>query len=233
MTALSWALIVASGVYARLRGLPLWMAAAGVLFGALQDSPALVAAGLMVAWGFGWYSQSVRQTASRDGDAQAALLFLVRLRQLLSVTGTLSGALQEMGYRLSAVGGDASEQVLQNVANRLEVDVLSFVSRVAGLVRRHGGALGVVVEWAVQRLERQQALRFARRLEEAAQRTTIVVLALAPWGVLVLFRFVVASFYRSLLSTPLGHTVLLSIAGLTATVLAILASHIRGEARVR
>lgn len=227
------AAVAATAAFAGLGGIAWWYPALGLWFGVVQESPAVVAAGVMVGLGFGIYQKASGYERRRDEDAREALLFLVRLRQLVSVTGTLAAALDEMGYRTGWTGSDAGERVLVEVALRLKVTALTFLGRVAMLVRRHGGSLLPVVDWAADTIQTRQSLREVRHLEETAQRSTVIILALAPWGVLMVFRIMVPGFYRILMTTRIGDGALLMIGCMTLAVLAVLSQYIRREALIR
>lgn len=233
MTEVACAIVAGVGFYIWIREVPAWPAAIGMIFGLVQHSPTMITVGVGVGLGFALYLQAAAFENQRDHDEQTAMLFLVRLRQLLGVTGTLGGALDEMGYRSLSVGSDAAEQLVSRLSQDLRVGVLSFLGRVALLVRRHGGSLVPVVDWAADGIQKSQSLRHARQLEEAVQRSTIVVLAVAPGGVLFIFRFIVPSFYRIILTTGIGHFAILMIGAVTFGVLMILSQHIRKEAEVR
>ncbi len=233
MTALACAIITGIGVWTGFRGLAYWPTSLGLAFGVVQANPTLVMIGAAIGLSFAHYLDAQHFEAKRDRDEEASVLFLVRMRQLLGVTGTLGGALDEMGYRTRRPTADAGEELLGELSRELNVGVVLFFARVALLVRRHGGSLLPVIGWAADAIQRAQALRHARQLEEAAQRSTIVVLALAPFAVLMLFRGMLPSFYRILLGSTIGNAALLMIGVVTVGVLTVLTAHIRREAQVR
>lgn len=228
-----WATFAGSAVWVWLTGGLWWPLAVFGGWGLLLQSPGVMVGGLLTAIGWNQLVTARRFAASRDRDEEAALLFLVRLDQLLRVRGTLAGALQEMGYRSPLRGADAGERVLAQVAAGYQISALSFVSRVVRVVHRYGGSLSPLLAWAVDAVHGDQARRHGRQLEEAAQRSTVVVLAFAPWGVLGIFRVAVPSFYRTLAGSPLGGGTLAGVGVATAVVLSILAHHERREAMQR
>lgn len=233
MTALSCALITGIGIWTWLRRLAYWPTSLGLVFGVVQANPTLVMVGAAIGLSFAYYFNAEHFEAQRDRDEEASVLFLVRMRQLLGVTGTLGRALDEMGYKTRSPAADAGEERLEELSRELDVGVLTFFAWVALLVRRHGGSLLPVTEWASQTIQHASALRHARQLEEAAQRSTIIVLALAPFAVLVMFRALVPSFYHILLGSPIGNAALLMVGAVTVAVLTVLTIHIRKEAHVR
>lgn len=229
----AWAAIAGVGLYVALGDFRATGVAVGLGLGIVAQDPSLLLAGLMGGLAYAHYDRAAVRARRRDQDEQEALLFLVRLGQLLAVRGTLAGALDDMGYRSPWAGTDAGERVLVAVATQYRVGALEFLARVAVLVRRHGGSLVPVVDWARDIIQRAQSRRHARQLEEAAQRSTIVVLALAPWGVLAVFRLMVPAFYRILVTSPIGDIAVLLVGGVTLAVFLVLTAHMQREAQIR
>lgn len=228
-----WATFAGSAVWVWMTEGLWWPLAAFGGWGLLLQSPGVMVGGLLTAVGWNQLVTARRCAVGRDRDEEAALLFLVRLDQLLRVRGTLAGALQEMGYRSPLRGADAGERVLAQVADGYQISALSFVSRVVRVVHRHGGSLAPLLAWAVDAVHGAQTRRHARQLEEAAQRSTVVVLAFAPWAIMGIFRVAVPGFYHALASSPMGGGTLAGIGIATAVVLSILAHHERREAMLR
>lgn len=235
VTATDAAMAMTCGVfvYAALVLRHRWPLAAGALSGVATQNPYVLIAGLMVGTAFSQYLDVMDYADGRDRDQQAALLFVVRLGQILTVRGSLAAALDEMGYRSSRVGSDAAERVLSRVAQDLRVEPLTFLTRAVAVVRRHGGSLSPVLDWARDAIQEAQGVRYARQLEEAVQRSTMVVLALAPWGVALLFRVFIPGFYQSLMTTRLGSIAVLAIGMTTYGVFWVMIRHMREEAWVR
>lgn len=233
MEAAVWAAAAGLSVWLWLNDLPWWLVAAGWVLGLLAMDPAMMIAGMAEGLGATHFIRAQAYGRARDLDEQKALLFLVRLQQLLNVKGTLSTALDDMGYRAAWGGGDAAERVLEDVARRYRVRALDFVSRVALTIRRHGGALIPLVSWAADTIQQGQSQRQARKIEDAARHTTIVVLAAAPIGIIAVFRLVIPSFYQALSRTVIGNGAILLIGGITCGVLVLLARQTWKEADVR
>lgn len=221
------------GVLVWLKGWSWWPVVAGWWVGIIMRDPAAMLAGLGGGVGAVLYLEANGLERARDQDEQGALLFLVRLKQLLSVKGTLAGALDEMGYRSLSSNGDAAERVVIQIAEHYRVGALLFLSRVSTVVRRHGGSLAPLVDWAVDTIQDNQSRRSARQLEEAAQRTTILVLAFAPWGVVGVFRLMVPSFYRIVVQTTIGSATVILVGAITLSVFLVLATHMKKGAAVR
>ena len=233
MTGAAVALAAGSLIYAAFTGLAAWPMAIGTAAAILTRDPFVLVSGVAVGLAFGQYWRAAEYARSRDGDQQTALVFVVRLRQMLAVRGSLAGALDSMGYRSEWIGSDAGERVLNRVAKASRVEALTFLARVASAVRRHGGSLLPVVDWSAEAIQEAQGLRQTRQLEEAAQRTTIVTLALAPWGVAFLFRALIPAFFHTLTHTRIGNTAVLAVGLTTYGVFWLLVRHIRGEAESR
>ena len=233
MESLVAATLVGMALFVWLRKQVAWYLALAVVGGLLTKDDWILMAGLWIGLGLAWYREACQLELRRDKAEQAALLFVVRLRQLLGVKGSLAGALDDMGYRSGWAGGDASERVLTDIAGQIQVATLSFLARVALIIRRHGGSLQPVADWVSGAIQNAHGIRQARRLEEATQRSTILILALAPVGVVGVFRLLVPSFYRALCTSQLGDGTILFIGICTFGVLAVLAHHIQKEARAR
>ncbi|PSR21273.1 MAG: hypothetical protein C7B45_11670 [Sulfobacillus acidophilus] len=227
------AIAAGAAVYVWLQNLPWWTVAVGWGFGLTTENAAIMSADLLVGLGLAIYLKARDYEVKRDSDEQSALIFLLRLRQLLTVRGTLAGALEEMGYRVSRSGSDSGEEVIKDVADQYRVASLTFVSRVGTLIRRHGGSLQPLLDWAAESIQHMQSRRHARQLEEAAQRSTIIVLSLAPWGVIAIFRIMVPAFYRALTSSIIGYGALGLVGVTTFSVFVTLAYHMRKEAYLR
>ncbi len=232
MGVLVEATAVGMGVYVWLRGEAAWILATGFVVGMVMQDDWMMLSGLWIGLGLAFYRDACQAETRRGEAEQAALVFMVRLRQMLGVKGSLAAALDELGYRSQWGGGDAGEQVLQAVANQFRVASLSFLAQVALMVRRHGGSLLPVAEWASDAIQNRHALRQARRLEEATQRSTILILAFAPAGVLAVFRLLVPSFYQALLTSRLGDGTILGVGITIFAVFAVLAYYIRREAQM-
>lgn len=187
----------------------------------------------MASLGYTALREAGRLEIQRNRDEQEALLFTERLRQLVRVRGTLATALDEMGFRTRHVSSDAAEEVLAEVSGRLRVGSLTMVSHISRTIRRYGGSLEPVLSWAAYRIQDEQARRHARLIDEEARRATIRILALAPLGLVIVFRFAIHPFFLSLVQTRIGSAALLLVGVTTGTVLAVLAYQVRKEATVR
>lgn len=232
MTALMWATAVGVALWTWAHDAPWWPLAAGWSIGLVFSSPALGCSGLLGAVGFSLYRRAVGFERQRNGDEQQALLFLVRLRQLLSVRGTLAAALDEMGYRASR-GGDAAEHLLNDIGRQYDVRALRFVGSVAVVVRRHGGSLIPVIDWASDAVRERQQRRQIQHLEDVARRSTLEVLAWAPLGVIGLFRLMVPSLFHTLNTTEIGQITEVAVGAITLGVMAVQAWSIQLEAKFR
>ena len=233
MTALAAASAACAAVLAWLMDLTWWYPSLGWAAGLIMRNPAAMAWGIWTGTALAFYQRAAQHEARRDRDEQEALLFIIRLRQLLTVKGTLAGALDALGYRSGWQSADASEHVLVQAAGHWRIHALSFAARAAAAVRKHGGELGPLLDWAADAIQKNQSRREARRLEEGAQRATMLVLALAPWGVVAVLRLLVPSFYRALNQTTVGTAALLAVGCTTTIVFVILSLHIEKEARIR
>ncbi len=227
-----WATAAGVAVWTWLGNRSWWFVAGGWMLGILTRYPAAMIGGLLMGLGMSGYVAALDRERRRDRDEQEALLFVERLSQLVRVRGTLSAALDDMGYRASGDGGLA-EQALDAVARKLQVRALTFVSQVALLIRRHGGRLEPLLTWASDAIQQAQAQRLARKVEAEARRSTVLVLVSAPVALCGVFRLFVPAFYRTLGHTAIGNIALLTIGITSAGVLLVMAHHAQREADVR
>lgn len=185
--------------------------------------------GLMLG-GLEMYLAATRFENKRDRQEQEAEVFLQRLAQLLQTHGTLSLALQDLGYRDHATGREPNpEHILSGLFHRWNVAVVGMVASASLAVAKHGGGLGPVVEQAAKKISRDRERRFQRQLDEAAKRTTMVVLALAPYGVMGALREMVPSMYAVLTTRIIGEVAVLLVGLVSGGVLAILALYVRKD----
>jgi hypothetical protein len=207
-----------------------WPLAAGWWFGLWSGDQTLMVASLLDGAVIAYYLKMRRYAASRTRDQMLALLFLVRLEQLLAITGNLAAALDDMGYGATEPYGMLAEHVLERIAENYRVKPLLFVSRVAFLVRRYGGKLHPLIAWAKDTIQTDQIDRQQQHLEQIARESTMITLALAPIAILVLFRLMIPTFFRVLSDTRLGAITVAVVSTSTAAVFSILSRYHRQEA---
>lgn len=176
----------------------------------------------------GLYHQTRRWSRRRDQDAEEADALLQQLNQLMSWGHSLAQSLDSLGYR---IGGQttSAESVLQELARHYRVSGLEVVADTAASIQKDGGSLLPVIQWARQQITRDRQERFARQLEESSKQSTILILSLAPFGVLLLFRLILPPFYRAVVATSLGHAALILILTLQSLVWAFLILYLRKD----
>ena len=211
-----WALPLGLGVFTLIRSNWLWL------------SGGLVLAGLEV------YLASVRYEKHRNQQEQEAEVFLQRLAELLPLRGTLNLALQDLtADNLPTQLAAEPAFWLDRLFAHWQVNGVGMVASAAHLASRHGGSLQAVVEQASRKIVRDRQRRFQRQLEEASQRTTILVLAFAPYLVMGLLWLIIKPMYEVLISTSFGHGIVV-VEGLTSgAILSVLGLHIKKDGRVR
>lgn len=233
MDRILWSIAVGLLVYFGMRQYSFdWLWPAWWL-GIFSRSPTFALVGLLDGVGMTLYMRARFFERQRDRDESELLLFLERLQQLLYVRGTLAQALDDMGYRAIWSGSDAGERILDEVARRYRVQSMTLFSRIAFVIRRHGGALIPLVSWVIDSINDEHAHRMARRLEEEARRTTIMILIGAPLAIIAIFRLILPSFYHTLRTTELGQVALTWVALSTLGVLIVLARVTSEEAKRR
>ncbi len=211
-----------------------WVLPIGLGVGALAGSAVLILSLGAMLIGLEMYLAATRFETRRDRQEQEAEVFLQRLAQLLQTHGTLSLALQDLGYRERTTGREPNpEHILKDLFHRWNVGVVGMVASASQAVVRHGGALEPVVEQAAKKISRDRERRFQRQLDEAAKRTTMVVLAVAPYGVLGVLREMVPSMYAALVTRGVGQLTVLGVGLVSGGVLTILALYVRKDGASR
>ncbi len=211
-----------------------WVLPVGLGVAALTASiPIMISAGLILV-GLEMYLNAARFEKRRDRQEQEAEVFLQRLAQLLKTHGTLSLALQDLGYRDRATGREPNpEHLLKDLFHRWNIAVVGMVASASLVVAKHGGGLQPVVEQAAKKISRDRERRFQRQLGEAAKRTTMLVLALAPYGVIGAIWALVPSMYAVLTSQLPGQVATVGVGFVGGAILAILALYIKKEGKSR
>lgn len=188
---------------------------------------------LCSSWGWMWYRGALRYERERDQDEQRAELLLRQMARLVPSRGSLTVAMEEIGYEpLQSFGADA-ESILGEMAERLNVTPLTTVARVARMIKHHGGSLEEVIAQASRKIGRDRRRRFQRLVVEAGKRSTIVVLSLAPYGVLGMFAGIMAPFYQEIVSSPIGHGALGIVGGVNMAVFGVLSYQIYRRSEMR
>lgn len=211
-----------------------WVLPVGLGVAALTRSGWIILSCGAMLVGLEMYLAASRFERQRDRQEQEAEVFLQRLAQLLQTHETLSLALQDLGYRDRGTGREPNpEYILSELFHRWNVAVVGMVASASRAVSKHGGGLVLVVEQAAKKISRDRERRFQRQLDEAAKRTTMVVLALAPYGVIGALREMLPSIYGELTTRMTGQVVVLLVGVVSGSVLAVLALYVRKEGMVR
>lgn len=176
---------------------------------------------LLTALGYHFYGRALKFEARRDRAERQAEMLLQQLSQLLDIRGSLSVALDELGLTLEH-GSDSSGAFIKS-ADQLGIEALSMVAEVSPMVTRHGGSMQLVISQALNKIIRDRDRRFQRKLEELGKRSTILILAGAPYGVLLILASMVPTFYRVLVTGQTGHWTILGVGLLSSGVLSVLA----------
>lgn len=211
-----------------------WMLPVGLMGAMVWGSTwIMISVGLMLT-GFEFYGRAREFERQRDRQEQEAEVFLQRLAQLLPTRGGLSLALQDMGYRDIQVGREPNpERLLVGLFKMWNVNAVGMVASAAQVVLRHGGALQPVVEQAARKIAQDRERRFQRHLEEAAKRTTVVILGFAPYFMMVMLRFMVPSMYMALLGNAIGKLAVVGVGLVSGGVLLVLGSHVMRDGQSR
>ncbi|PSR37548.1 MAG: hypothetical protein C7B44_03200 [Sulfobacillus thermosulfidooxidans] len=185
---------------------------------------------LLAAAGFEVFLTSRRMRAGRDLAEQETEVFLQRLSRTLRNRGSLSQALDDVARSDSRIVPHPDpHRVLMELRERWHTEAMLIVSLAAGLSSRYGGSLAPIIDNVIQHMGRARRQRFGRRLEETALESTVMVLAVVPYGLLLIFRMALPSFYNILTQTTAGHMVIGMLGMSTAGVLMGLSWYIRKE----
>ncbi len=183
---------------------------------------------LIMLWGLDtfWSSRLARRRS--ELNEQETELFLQRLSRMLKARGSLAYALDDLARADSRIRLHSDpQQVLEELAHKWPTDAMRVVSISAKLANRHGGSLDDIIEHVMKHMTLSRRWRFQRRLEEMTLESTVLILALSPYIVAILFAMVLPEFYGALARTVSGQMVLTWIGVVTFVVLQLLGRHIR------
>lgn len=211
-----------------------WVLPIGLGLAAFSASTAVIISVGLILVGMEMYLNATRFEKKRDRQEQEAEVFLQRLAQLLQSHGTLSLALQDLGYRDHATGREPNpEHLLRDLFHRWNIAVVGMVASASLVIAKHGGGLQPVVEQAAKKISRDRERRFQRQLDEAAKRTTMLVLAMAPYAVMVALWALVPSMYAVLTTQLSGQLATVAVGLVGGLVLMVLAIHVKKEGTAR
>ncbi|MCL4495067.1 MAG: hypothetical protein M1294_09685 [Firmicutes bacterium] len=203
-----------------------WASMASVLIP--QHTVAL--AFLFMIWGLDTFVMSRERRHYAEMNEQETELFLQRLGRMLKARGSLAFALDDVVRSDVRIRLHSDPQrVLDELAEKWPTDAMKVVADSARLANRFGGALDNIIEHVIKHIALSRRWRFQRRLDEMALESTVLILAVAPYAILLLFAFALPEFYKVLTATALGHLVLGFISLSSFVVLQIFAAHIRSE----
>ncbi|MBI1337290.1 MAG: hypothetical protein GC164_10055 [Phycisphaera sp.] len=115
-----------------------------------------------------------------------------------------------------ALGMDLAS-VIEDAKRRLELANFNLFASALLVNREMGGDIAATLRRIARSLERLQELKMNMMAQTSEGRTNIMILAVAPLGLLLLLRFIDAKGVSLLFSTLPGALILLAAAGLTAT----------------
>ncbi len=224
--------LVGLGIYALSTAFAPRIVSALSLPSALIHPTILAASVLLAAWGWDVFFESRSRRTLGDRQEQDTEIFLQRLSRTLANRGNLAQALDDLANNDNRVLADPDPyRVLADLALRWRTEAMTIVASSARIAGRYGGSVDVIIEQVVKHIGRQRRQRFQRRLEETAMESTVLILSVAPFGLLAIFAVSLPTFYRVLATTVVGHGVILFLGLITAAVLWGLAWYIRMEGR--
>lgn len=223
-----WALAAATAVLLAASPWAAWESAVLALAGAATGEPLVAWAGLIAGTGLGRLSAlRIRRRALDRLDASAER-FLERLRFVAS-TGLPLGPSIELAlagsaaqYRRYPTG--ASFDLGEWIESVWPHPVLRRARPVWAVLDRHGGPIADIAAALLAEVRLERQLRWELDHSLAGPLGTVAVLAWSPPAILAMFRWVVPSFYLSLIGTAPGELCLLFVATLTAVVVALAAA---------
>ncbi len=185
--------------------------------------PVSVLAGVVLgnAWTVMWFGafglscarliDALAQESESELNAIRSDVFLQRLRHALMRSQTLHQALSDLALPMGTHGVDPG-QVLSRLADQWDAPVLRQLAKITRIANRHGGDLVPILDALTRRMERERRNRYAHRTEEAAGRTTIILLSVVPIPLYLSCALWAPEFYRILSTTLEGHLALAFVA---------------------
>lgn len=203
-----------------------WVFPASLLVGALVGN------GWIVLW-FGTFGLSVsrllaalRLEATQNRNQIRTEVFLQRLRQNVSISrGGLTSALAAISLP-AGIAPSEPTLMLNQLATIWDSEPLRRLGAIVDAARHHGGSLALVIDGLLARMRRDRRRRQSHRAEEAAQRSSVLVLGVVPIPIFVCFSWFAPEFHRVLQNSWSGHLAILWIAVSTFIANEILRWHV-------
>ncbi|WP_020373874.1 type II secretion system F family protein [Sulfobacillus thermosulfidooxidans] len=204
----------------------------GSLVSLILPSHIVAMSTLLMVWGLDTFWTSRLQRQRQELNEQETELFLRRLSRMLKARGSLAYALDDLGRADSRIQLYAEpERVLDELSLQWSTDAIRVVASSAKWADRYGGSLENIIEHVIKHMALSRRWRFQRRLEEMTLESTVFILTLAPYVVLLLLKMAIPTFYGVFIGTGLGHVMLILSGIISFLVLQIFSWHIRNEVR--
>lgn len=192
------------------------------LLGVFLGSPILAFAALIAGIGYHQIGLMRQWDRQRDRDDAAVEQFLQRLRFLESSGSSLHSALEH------ALPKDMRQHGVHDLANVMDyaakcwpVPALQRGLKAWDVAVRHGGRIDLLANQVLSQLQADRQLRWELQASLAGSFGTMIVLGLAPWLVVLIFRVDFPEFYKVLTTELIGQASLIMVAVITAGVMAL------------
>lgn len=198
------------------------------LLGVLLGAPILAMAALITGIGYRQFGLMRQWARQRDRDDAEVEQFLQRLRLLESSGSSLHSALDRALPKDMRQHGDRDlADVMAHTAKRWPVPALKRGLKAWDIAARHGGRIDLLADQVLSQLQADRRLRWELQASLAGSLGTMIVLGLAPWLVVMIFKLAFSGFYKVLTTELMGQISLILVAVITAGVMAIAARESR------
>lgn len=211
LNGVAWAL--GAGIAAGLAVSPwvTWEAWGMGLAGMGAGSPGVAVGLLLTGTALGLWRRETRRRQLFEKREAEAERFLEQLRFLAAREPNLQRVLDQaagdaLGTRRRA---PESHQLLEQLRTVVPVPAVTALADAWPVLHKHGGRVDLVVDQILEQLRLERRLRWELDAQLAGPHGTLLLLAVAPWAVLLAFRVVVPSFYQTLTTSLWGWAVFL------------------------
>jgi tight adherence protein B len=203
-----WAASAALALYLAATWPDAWESLAGGVAGWALGIPAVTMGAMLAGMAVGlWRRAEAGQKRKDQQDAEAEAILLQLLHEI-SAGAPLAAALDHSLPGGSRAYGQDTETAVAAMVAAWPVPALRRASGAFTAASRHGGELPLLIRAVLDQLRQDRRLRWERQSAMAGPRTTLLVVSLAPWPLLLVFRGILPTFYTALTASWLGQACL-------------------------
>ena len=200
MTGEGWALAAAVAAWVALARPAAWEAWAGAAAGVFLGAPGVALGGMLAGLAVAEFQRRETRVVAQDRRDAATERLLQQILVAARPGMGLSAALDQVGVRRR--GRDDS--VLDGLWDEHPSPALLRAKPALEAVERYGGSLSQLLRETADHVRRDRRLRWDLEAEMAGSRLTLLVMSLAPWAVLGMFRVALPTFYGVVADTGVG-----------------------------